>query len=377
MAKRNSRRGKGEGSIFQRKDGTWEGYLTIGYDENGKQKRRYASGKTRAEVRDKLDEIKRQLFAGTFSDTQLTVKQYLQQWLDIKKIDVKPRSHEFYKTYIRLYIESRIGRVQLAKLTPLHVQSMMTEIAGTTSKDAANKARTVLTAALKQAVSLGLIPRNPVDAVPKFKHEPKEITLWTPQQVRTFLKTAEPHRLYAAFYLALATGMRHGEVLGLRWQDVEGDIITVRQSVITVRGAQPTISTPKTKKGIRRIAIGADGVAVLAAHKARQEEERRYLGASWHESGLVFTNEYGDLLIPRNFDRIWYDLQGRADVPRVRFHDLRHFHASLLIDSGLDPRTVADRIGHANPVYHPQYLQSYVRRAATCGGNQSRRYAWG
>ena len=187
MAKRNSKRGRGEGSIYKRDNGRWEGSITIGYDENGKQKRRTVSGKTRADVRDKLDEIKRQLSMGTFSGTQLTVKQYLQQWLDVKKLDVKPRSHEFYKTYIRLYIEPRIGRVQLSKLTPLQVQSMMTEVAEATSKDAANKARTVLTAALKQAVSLGLIPRNPADAVPKFKYEPKEIVLWTPQQVRTFL----------------------------------------------------------------------------------------------------------------------------------------------------------------------------------------------
>ena len=214
MAKRNSRRGKGEGTIFKRKDGRWQGAITIGYDENGKQRRKTVYGSTRAEVRDKLDEIQRQFSTGTLPSAQLTVEQYLKQWLDVAKLNLKPRSHEFYKTNIRLYIQPHIGRIQLAKLTPLHVQGMMTEVTEATSKDAANKARTTLTAALKQAVLLGLIPRNPVDAIAKFKHEPKEITLWTPQQVRTFLKTAESHRLYAAFYLALAMGMRHGEVLG-------------------------------------------------------------------------------------------------------------------------------------------------------------------
>ena len=135
----------------------------------------------------------------------------------------------------------------------------------------------------------------------------------------------------------------------MRWQDIDDDTLTVRQSVITVKGAQPHISTPKTKKGVRRIALGEDTVAVLEAHRVKQEVERAYLGEAWLNTGLVFTNELGGVLSPRNFDRVWYGLQERVEVPRVRFHDLRHFHASLLINAGLDPRTVADRIGHANP----------------------------
>ena len=214
MTKRNSRRGQGEGAIFKRKDGTWQGAVTVGYDENGKQKRKTVYGKTQAEVRAKIDEIKGQLAAGTFSNTRVTVSQYLRQWLGVKKLDMKPRTLQYYKDYVRLYIEPRLGRTELAKLTPLHVQNMMKETAEAVSADAANKSRTVLMAALKQAVSLGLIPRNPVEAVGKFKHEPKGIVLWTPEQVRTFLKTAESHRLYAAFYLALGTGMRHGEFWG-------------------------------------------------------------------------------------------------------------------------------------------------------------------
>ena len=228
---------------------------------------------------------------------------------------------------------------------------MMKQVAHDVSADAANKARSLLFTALKQAVRLGLISRNPAEAVDRLKHEPEELTLWTPEQVRHFLELAKTHRLYAAFYLVIATGMRHGEILGLRWQDIEGDVITVRQSVINVQGAQHEISTPKTRKGVRRIVIDPATMQVLAEHRGRQEAEREKLGSAWEDLGLVFPNELGGILIPRNFDRVWYDLLDKSGLPPIRFHDLRHLHVSLLVKRGLDPRTVADRVGHTDPSF--------------------------
>ncbi len=356
MAKR---RGKGEGTLFKRtkkrKDGTsyvvWAAEVTVGYSDDGKQVRKTLYGKTQREVLEKVSELKGQVAAGTFSNTRTTVAHYLQQWLDYKKLEVKPRSHQFYADYVRLYIEPHVGRIEMSKLTGLHIQAMMKEVAGGTSTDAANKARMVLTTALKRAVRLRLIPRNPAEAVDKLKHEIKEMVLWTPEQALHFLEVAKPHRLFAAFYLALSTGMRHGEVLGLRWQDIEGDVITVRQSIITVKGAKYEVSTPKTRKGVRRVVVAPDTLAVLAEHKKRQETERNYLGEAWEESGLVFTNEFGGVLVPRNFDRVWYALRKKSGLPRVRFHDLRHLHVSLLIDQNVQPRAVADRVGHTDPSF--------------------------
>jgi integrase len=128
--------------------------------------------------------------------------------------------------------------------------------------------------------------------------------------------------------IALSTGSRHGEILGLRWQDIEGDIITVRQPIINVKGAQYEVSTPKTRKGIRRIVLDPDTLVLLSQHK---KSEREYLGEAWADSGLVFTNELGDLLVPRKFDRVWYELLKKSGLPRIRFDDLRHLHVSLLV----------------------------------------------
>ena len=299
MARRRSRRAKGEGSLSKRsrrrKDGSvhvvWRSDVTVGYSDDGKQVRKTLYGKTQAEVLDKVTELRGQLKAGMVSMNRTTVGEYLDEWLSYKKLEVKARTHQFYADYIRLYLKPSLARIQLSKLTAFHVQTMMKQVAHDVSADAANKARSLLFTALKQAVRLGLISTNPAEAVDKLKHEPSEMTLWTPEQVRHFLKVAKSHRLYAAFYLVMATGMRHGEILGLRWQDIEGDVITVRQSVINVKGAQHEISTPKTRKGVRRIVIDPATMQVLAEHRGRQEAEREKLGSAWEDLGLVFPNE--------------------------------------------------------------------------------------
>ena len=299
MARGRGRRGKGEGTLFKRtrrrKDGSkyviWAAEVTFGYSEDGKQQRKTLYGETQAEVLEKITELKGQVLAGTFSKTRTTVGEYLDEWLSYKKLEVKARTYQFYSDYIRLYLKPQLGGIKLAKLTSLNIKNMMRQLAGEVSADAANKARSLLFTALKQAVRLGLISTNPAEAVDKLKHEPSEMTLWTPEQVRHFLKVAKSHRLYAAFYLVMATGMRHGEILGLRWQDIEGDVITVRQSVINVKGAQHEISTPKTRKGVRRIVIDPATMQVLAEHRGRQEAEREKLGSAWEDLGLVFPNE--------------------------------------------------------------------------------------
>ncbi|CAN5671295.1 site-specific integrase [soil metagenome] len=352
MAKaKRQRRVKGEGTIYQRHDGIWYASITVGYDEDGKQIRKYVSGGSQAEVRAKIDKLKGQLATGTLSTTKISVGDYLSQWLEFKRLEVKPRTHQFLEDYVRLYVRPHLARIELAKLSPLHVQNMLQNVAQRVSHDAANKARSVLGSALRRAVRLGLIPRNPVDAVDKLKHDTREVSLWTPEVTMRFLDAASSHRLYAAFYLALSTGMRHGEVLGLRWQDVQDDVITVRQAVVNVRGASYRVSTPKTRKGVRQVAIGPDTVRVLREHRRRQKEEERRPGKTWRNSGLVFVTRFGGVITPRNFDRVWYGLQARAKVPRIRFHDLRHLHVSLLIQLGLDPRTVADRVGHTDPSF--------------------------
>ena len=340
--RRNTRRGKGEGSVFEQPNGTWRGKVTVGYTEEGKQRFRWVSGKTQAEVLVKVAEIKQRLANGTFSDTKLTVRCYLDQWLEDKERHIKPSTHESYE-YAASCLSPHIGGTRLDKLTPLHIQTALNKIADSRGKAAANKSRRVLYNAFKQAVRWGLVHRNPVEAVDVHKEERTELTLWTPEEAARFLDATRPHRLYALFYLGMATGLRRGELLGLRWEDIKGNVLHVKQALVKAKG-KLELSTPKTVKGTRRVSLSPDVLEVMLLHQQRQDAERL---ASWPDSGLVFVSETGTPLNPDNLTRLRKQLMKDAKVPRVRLHDLRHLHASMAIKSGMDPKVLADRLGHS------------------------------
>jgi integrase len=384
--KRPKKAAGGQGSIFKReitrKDGStyirWEGNLSFGRDGNGKRKRTVVYGPSQAYVLAKMDAIKRQVATGTFSEDKRTVKEYLEDWLKHKELETKPRTHEFYSFYALERVVPRIGGVKLSKLNASHVRVMMQDLTSKISADCANKSRSILSRAMRQAVKDGLLHRNPVDATEPLKVAPREDIIWSNDEVMLFLTTARTHRLYAAFYLALSTGMRHGEVLGLRWQDIEGDTINIVQTIVKVKGNYH-ISTPKTDKGNRRVVLDTETIATLEEHRLKQAEEARGLKGEWQADkhlGLVFTTVVGTPIHPRNFDRTWYYLQdaakkayvnfGRTEeekkararqieegkvLPHLRFHDLRHMHVSLLNKAGVDARTIADRIGHTDPAF--------------------------
>lgn len=164
----------------------------------------------------------------------------------------------------------------------------------------------------------------------------------------------------------MATGLRRGELLGLRWIDVRSDAIWVRQQLTFLAGEfrfKPT----KTRQGTRLVAISPDASEVLVRHRERQEADRSLLGSAWAESGLVFTSEVGTPIHPQNFYGTWAKLKRRAGVPHMRLHDLRHLHVSLLVKRGLDPRTIADRVGHTSPAFtlkRYSHLFEEQRRAA-------------
>jgi integrase len=366
----------------ERKDGTnyirWRGEVSLGYDDNGKRKRVTLYGASEEALVQKVDALKRQVATGTHTEDRRTVRQYLEDWLKHKELETKPRTHEIYTYFAIEKISPIIGGVKLIKLNPSHVRNMMQELATKVSPYTANKSRAILSRAMNQALQDGLIHRNPCNATKPLKIAPKKDVSWSNDETMLFLSTIRTHRLYAAFYLALSTGMRHGEILGLRWSDVVGETLHIQQALVKVRGAY-VISTPKTEQSTRRVTLDPETVATLEEHRLKQAEEARGLESEWQKDkhlGLVFTSEAGTPVNPRNFDHTWYRLQAATQrayielgeseeekkirakqveegkvLPHIRFHDLRHMHVSLLNKAGVDARTIADRIGHTDAAF--------------------------
>ena len=311
-------------------------------------KRKAVYGKTHAECRKYLDELKRQLDDGTFSDTDFTVASFLKRWLQHRQLEVKPKTLSEDCHQCENHIVPKIGKVKLIKLSALQVQDMMLELATEISPSNANRSRKVLRNALGQALRWQLIARNPVDATKKLKEEKTAMTLWTYEEAGRFLTTAKNHRLYPLFLLTMSTGMRRSEVLGLRWQDVQGSEIHVCHTGVQVDGNVVFSETTKTHHSNRTISISDDVVAALREYRDAQRRHYERLGFV-PPIDLAFDSLAGTPLSPRNLERAYKTLKEKAEVASATFHDLRHWHASMLIEEGWDIRLIAQRLGHADP----------------------------
>lgn len=360
-----SRRGRGEGSVFRRKDGLWAGSLTVGYDANGRRRRRAVYGRTKAEILAKLARLQHQAVTGTLGDPQrLTMAAYLTRWLeDAARPAVRPTTHRRYGEVIRLHVAPAIGGVALARLTPAHAQAMLTSMEkGGASARVRQMTFNVLHRALEQALRWGLVPRNVCDAAARPRVPRPTIRTLDAAQVRLLLAEAKDDRLEALYMLAVTTGMRQGELLGLQWEDVDlpGAAVQVRHQLQEIAGDLSLVE-PKTARSRRRIDLPALAVVTLLEHR----ERLRAAGLSVRE-GYVFTDSRGgplrkSNLLRRSFvplldlRRVREDLrkQGVAEdalpngLPRVRFHDLRHTAATLHLASGTHPKVVQEMLGHS------------------------------
>jgi len=357
---KSRRRGQNEGSIFQRKDGRWCGMLSLGW-ENGKRKRKSYFAATAAEVRDQLLKARSDHARGLpVTIERQTVGQYLDHWLEHTiKANAKPRSYESFSTIARLHIKPSLGRIQLHKLAPQHIQKLLDEKSKKgLSPQTVTNIRTVLRSALSQAMKWNLVSRNSAAFVnaPRIPH--KRIEPLNPTHARKLLETAKGGRYEAIYTVALTLGMRRGEVLGLRWSDIDfdGRAIRVNQSVQRLstgsdEGKKSELRATETKTdGSRRtIALPDSVVRSLRAHRARQAQDRLAAGMSWKDQDLVFTNRSGRPIEPILLHRDYKALLKNAGLPAtLRFHDLRHSAASLLLAQGVHPRAIMELLGHSS-----------------------------
>ncbi|MGH3085688.1 MAG: site-specific integrase [Rubrobacteraceae bacterium] len=347
------KRGNGEGSISRRKSGGWMAQYAV-YTTKGR-KRKTIYGKTRKDVAAKLATALSDREEGLVFDAgTLTVEEFLERWLsDCVRDTVKASTYSSYGQLISKHAVPVLGRIRLKTLTATHVRGLLREkLDAGLSPRTVQYLRFVLRKALDQAVIDNLIPRNPVAGVKSPQVRREEIKPLSPEQARLFLQTAAEagDRLEALYAVAIHLGLRQGELLALKWEDVdlEAGTLQVRRSLAGSSEGRPVFTTPKTAKSRRQVRLTIGATEALKHHRKRQLEERMRVAGLWRDHGLVFTTETGTPIDRHNLcQRSFRPLLQKAGLSRIRFHDLRHTCATLLLARGVHPKIVQELLGHS------------------------------
>ncbi len=351
------------GSVVKRGDGYT---VVVELDRDpvtNKRRQKWHSGyRTKRDAERALAELLADVSRGTYvPKSRQTVREYAEEWLAAMKPTVRPATHYSYSRNLRLHVVPVIGSAPLAAVDAGTLNQMYAALLADGRKDHARGGlsprtvryiHTIVHRAFKDAVRWGRLARNPADAAdpPKAAEagRPESIT-WTADQLRTFLEGTRASRHWTAHLLLATSGMRRGEVLWLRWRDLDldGGRASIRQTVIAVRHTA-MLGTPKTAKGRRTITLDKGTVAALREHRKQQNAERLLMGAGWTDSDLVFCHVDGTMLHPERFTRGFSEAVRRLGLPAIRLHDLRHGWATLALQAGVHPKVVQERLGHAN-----------------------------
>jgi integrase len=372
VAGRPSRRtrGNGEGSIFRDPtSGRWVGKLTLGFDERGRQIRRKFHGSTRAAVAQRMKSARAALDAGLpVPDERLTVGQWLQTWLNGLGDSVTDSTVEAYRFRIRAYIAPHLGLVRLVYLTPNQVKGWLRGLeAEGLAASTRQGARATLRRALRVAEQEGLVSRNVAAIADGPRGASRAGRSLTAEEAKALVRAAQERvdvepgrpgrrpvamqRLAGAVDVALGLGLRRGELLGLRWDDVELDAkpprVTITGQLVRGKGIGLVRHSPKTGRQ-REIFLPPFVAKALVAQRRRQAAERLAAGSAWTDSGLVFTTPSGTPVDPRNFNRLLAKAAKRADLGHVHPHELRHSAASLALAEGVPIEVVSELLGHSS-----------------------------
>lgn len=379
MSRRRLRkRANGEGSVYYREcDARWAAEITVGYDDRGRQVKPRVYGRTQAEARAKLDELRKRISQGLKpKPDRLTVAQFLERWLAVSGCEphVEFKTAESYRNQVNLHIVPAIGRIELTKLGPEDVQQLInimftkakrvsTKKGGvsdvtlptqTFSPKTVKQCRDTLRTALNVAIKWNLIARNPAAAV-TVKQVKRRPTIYDEKQAAIFIETIYGERLEALYWLALCLGSREGEILGLRWTDFDFELgkFQLLRSLQRVKrpGEQKSrleLVPTKTEGSDRSAWLPQIVLEKVLEHQRRQFEERKAAGSAWIETGMVFTTPKGTPLEPRSMLRDFHRIRSHPKLPRIRFHDLRHSAATILKMGGVSDQAIQHLLGHSS-----------------------------
>lgn len=350
MAKKKAS-GNGAGTVYPRKNkgGKITGYLGAYHGPDGK--RRTVSAKTKTECREKLRKAMGDADQGLLFDAAgLTLGQYLDKWLPTIKGTLRQRTWERYEQLVRVHIKPNLGKKKLKDLTRTHVKALYADRRERVSARTVQYVHVTLHKALKDAVEDSLLPRNVSDGLKPASARRHEIEPLTVEQARTLLDAAKGDRLHALYVLAVHYGLRKGELLGLKWADIDlaAGVMQVRRTMSDSREEGTIEESTKSGKG-RRVELSRTAVEALRGRRKAQMEEQLAAGSKWQDNGLIFATAIGTPITGTNLTNRHFDpLLRRAGLPKIRFHDLRHTCATIRFVKGQHPKRVQELLGHSS-----------------------------
>ena len=375
------RRADGEGTVYRRASGLWVAQLRLATGE-----RRTLYSNKKSVLQAKLQALRRGAEDGTLPSRELHIRvdQFFDRWLEAIRASVRPSTYVSYELNARR-LKKLVGRAQLSALTPLMIQTAYARLAadGLASRSVL-QIHATLHRALGQAVKWGMLVRNPASSVERPRPRRIEMSTLTLEELLRLFETARGGRMYGLFVLLGTTGMRVGEALGLKWNDVDlaGHRLVIRRALQRHTGKGLVFVEPKTSRSRRTVHMTALAVEALTEHKEYTNLMREVARDRWRESGLVFTSTVGDGMeagvVNDNLNR----LLAKAELPRIRVHDLRHTVATILLEGGAHPKLVQDLLGHSTvtltldtyshvtPAMHQEVIRRLDDAISTSGNRQ-------
>ena len=346
-----------KGSIRKRGKDSWEINVDLGRDATGHRLRKFVNVKGKKSVAEKkLRDLLTKMDQGLpVQADKLTVSEWAEMWLrDHIEPARRQKTTERYRDVVKKHILPYIGHMAIQKIGPSDIKTLEADwLSQGMSKQGVVYSHRILNACLKYGVRMEVIFRNPAEVIEPPKIERKEITPPAPSKVKAILEKAEALKesLFPALWLIAYTGMRRGECLGLEWGNVDlaGQKISIVQSLVRSSEKGLLLQPPKTRASRRVIDIDSQTVEILNAHRLSQTESKFMLGSTYRDKGLLFPNELGEFLNPMALTRTLDKVNNALGISKIRLHDLRHFHASILIQEGSSPVMISQRLGHSSP----------------------------